>query len=226
MRRLTPLSSLFSALCLALTLGAATPAGAEPQPEALLAAARLGDNDAVRTLLRAGSAIDPRDAAGNTPLLLATAKGHTTTALVLIEAGADVNLKNDMQDSAYLLAGARGELDIVRATIEHGANLKSTNRYGGTALIPACERGHVATVKLLLEAGVDPDHVNRLGWTGLLEAILLSDGGPRHQEIVALLIAHGADVNLPDGDGVSPLTHARQRGHTATARLLEQAGAR
>ncbi|MDI9787105.1 ankyrin repeat domain-containing protein, partial [Pseudomonas aeruginosa] len=69
-----------------------------------------------------------------------------------------------------------------------GADLKSTNRYGGTALIPACERGHVEVVKTLLQAGVDPNHVNKLGWTGLLEAILLSDGGPRHQEIVRLLI--------------------------------------
>ena len=79
----------------------------------------------------------------------------------------------------------------------------STNRYGGTALIPACERGLVETVRMLLAAGVDPNHVNRLGWTGLLEAIILSDGGPDHQAVVALLIAGGADVNLADGDGRS-----------------------
>ncbi len=64
---------------------------------------------------------------------------------------------------------------------------------------------------LLTETDVDVDHVNRLGWTALLEAILLSDGGPRHQEIVALLIEHGADVDLADGDGVRPLAHARAR---------------
>ncbi|MDI9674949.1 ankyrin repeat domain-containing protein, partial [Pseudomonas aeruginosa] len=84
--------------------------------------------------------------------------------------------------------GAEGRLEILRLTLLHGADLKSTNRYGGTALIPACERGHVEVVKTLLQAGVDPNHVNKLGWTGLLEAILLSDGGPRHQEIVRLLI--------------------------------------
>ena len=63
--------------------------------------------------------------------------------------------------------------------------------------------------KPLEESDVDVDHVNRLGWTALLEAILLSDGGPRHQEIVRLLIEHGADVDLADGDSVRPLAHAR-----------------
>ncbi len=122
-------------------------------------------------------------------------------------------------------AGAEGRLEILRLTLLHGADLKSTNRYGGTALIPACERGHVEVVKTLLQAGVDPNHVNKLGWTGLLEAILLSDGGPRHQEIVRLLIDAGADVNLADADGVSPLAHARQRGQGGIERLLLAAGA-
>jgi hypothetical protein len=69
------------------------------------------------------------------------------------------------------------------------------------------------------------NHVNRLGWTALLEAILLSDGGPRHQELVALLIEHGADVDLPDKDGVRPLAHARTRGQSEIIALLTAAGA-
>ena len=214
---------------MSFALGAVSPSAAGAaggDPAALLGAAQAGDTARIRALLDAGTPVDPRDGSGNTPLLLATAQGHTAAALALIAAGADVNLKNGMQDSAYLLAGARGELAILRATLDHGADLKSTNRYGGTALIPACERGHVDTVRVLLEAGVDPDHVNRLGWTGLLEAVLLSDDGPAHQAIIKLLIAHGADVNLPDGDGVTALTHARQRGQDASAALLLAAGAR
>ena len=70
------------------------------------------------------------------------------------------------------------------------------------------------------------DHINRLGWTALLEAILLSDGGPRHQQIVQLLLAAGANPNLADGDGVRPLLHAQQRGYTAMADLLCAAGGR
>lgn len=57
----------------------------------------------------------------------------------------------------------------------------------GTALIPAAERGHVEIVReLLTRTDVDVNHVNRLGWTALLEAIILSDGGPRDTEVVRL----------------------------------------
>ena len=41
-----------------------------------------------------------------------------------------------------------------------------------------------------------------------------SDGGPRHQRIVASLIRHGADVNIPDHEGRTPLHHALSRGFT------------
>lgn len=188
---------------------------------ALLQAAASGEAERVKTLLEQGAKIDARDGQGNTPLLRATQENKIETARVLIDAGADVNAQNGMQDSAYLLAGARGYREILAMTLAHGANLKSTNRYGGTALIPACERGHVETVDMLLRAGVDPDHVNKLGWTGLLEAVILGDGGPRHQAIVARLIEGGANVNLPDADGMTPLQHAQQRGQTEVIRLLE-----
>ena len=79
---------------------------------------------------------------------------------------------------------------------------------------------------LLLEAGVAPDHVNKLGWTALLEAIILGDGGPVHTEIVRLLVQGGADVNIADKDGVTPLTHAKRHGYTAIAQILQAAHAR
>jgi ankyrin repeat protein len=41
-----------------------------------------------------------------------------------------------------------------------------------------------------------------------------------------LLIAHGADVTIPDQDGVTPLQHARRRGFTEIEHMLAQAGAR
>jgi ankyrin repeat protein len=127
-----------------------------------------------------------------------------------------------------LLAGALGDVEILKVLIaaKPGPDFKRVNRYGGSALIPACERGHVDAVKLLIKAGVPVDHVNRLGWTALLEAIILADGGKPHQQIVKALIAAGADVDLADKDGVSPLKHARLRGYVKIVEMLESADAR
>jgi uncharacterized protein len=60
----------------------------------------------------------------------------------------------------------------------------------------------------------------------LLEAIILGDGGRSHTEVVRLLVGAGADVNLADGEGVTPLEHARQRGYEKIFRILQSAGAR
>jgi hypothetical protein len=40
------------------------------------------------------------------------------------------------------------------------------------------------------------------------------------------LIAAKVDVNIPDGEGVTPLAHARQRGQEPIVQLLLAAGAR
>jgi ankyrin repeat protein len=181
---------------------------------------------AVSQLLAEGAKVDARNDNGTTALLVATHANAVDAARVLIEAGADVNAKDRIDDSPYLYAGARGHLEILKLTLSHGADLKSTNRYGGTALIPASERGHVETVRTLIEAGVDVDHVNNLNWTALLEAVILGNGGPRHQQIVDLLVKAGADVNLADGNGVTPLQHARSAGYREIEKILSAAGAR
>jgi uncharacterized protein len=90
----------------------------------------------------------------------------------------------------------------------------------------AAHHGHVETVRDLLKTTIDIDHVNRLGWTALLEAIILGDGGAAHTEIVRLLVAHGARLQLADAQGVTPLAHAQHRGQTAIVDILRRAGAR
>jgi ankyrin repeat protein len=195
--------------------------------EPLISAAERGDTAAALRLIADGADINAQDARGRTPVLAATHANRVETVRALIAAGADINIRDNLKDNPFLYAGAEGLLDILRLTIAAGADTRITNRFGGTALIPAAERGHVAVVEMLLtRTNVDVNHINNLGWTALLEAIVLSDGGPRHQKIVQLLIDYNADVTIADKDGVTPLQHARQRSFAEIARALIQAGAR
>jgi ankyrin repeat protein len=194
--------------------------------QALLAAAGRDDAAAVKTALDAGAAIDARDDHGQTALLLAVQRGDIDLARYLISRGADLNAEADNLVTPWLLAGALGRTEMLAAMLDAGTvDYARRNRYGGNALIPACERGHVETVRLLLSRSkIDVNHVNNLGWTALLEAVILGDGGPRHIEIVKLLLAAGADPNIADNDGVTPLRHARDRRYDAIAAIIRDAG--
>jgi uncharacterized protein len=190
----------------------------------LHAAVAAGDLAAVRNLIASGAALDRRNGAGETPLLVAVQKDQLEIAKVLIAAGADINAQAANRDTPWLLAGASGRTEMIRAMIPKGPDFSVRNRYGGSALIPACERGHVETIKLLLTTKIDVNHVNDLGWTGLLEIVILGDGGPRHQQAAKLMLAAGADPNLADKDGLTPLAHARKNGQKEVAKLIELAG--
>jgi uncharacterized protein len=208
--------------CVALL--AAAPAQATPANDAkLIEAASRGDAPAVRALLRAGASTAARDAEGRTALVAATYANAVDAARALIEAGADVNAQDKLKNSAYLLAGARGHLEILKLTLPK-ADFKSLNRYGGTALIPACHYGHVDTVRELLKWPVDINHVNNLGWTALLETAILGDGSAKYVEIARMLLAAGAKPNVADRQGITPLMHAKQRGHAALAEVLARGG--
>ncbi|MFF4105113.1 ankyrin repeat domain-containing protein [Streptomyces sp. NPDC001903] len=187
----------------------------------LLDAARAGDAEAVRAAVEGGANIEVRDAELRTPLLLASLGNHVEAARALVAAGADVDAQDARQDSAWLVTGVTGSVAMLRTLLPAGPDLRLTNRFGGVSHIPASERGHVAYVReVLAVTDIDVDHVNRLGWTALLEAVILGDGGPAHQEIVRLLLAAGADRELADGDGVSALAHAERRGYAEIAELL------
>jgi uncharacterized protein len=217
-----------SGLIAALLLARQKASGAEEteMPTELHEAAASNDAARIRDLLAGGAKIDARDKARRTPLLAATRANAIEAARALIKAGADVNAKDNIRDTPFLYAGAEGRLEILRLCLKAGANLEDTNRYGGTALIPAAHHGHPETVAELLKTGIEIDHVNNLGWTALLETIILSDGGPTHRNILKQLIDAGADVNIADADGVSPLAHAKARGYVEMIATLESAGAR
>ncbi|MDI1318597.1 MAG: ankyrin repeat domain-containing protein [bacterium] len=198
---------------------------APAKDQQLIAAATRGEVAEVKALLAEGAGVGAKDKLGRTALLAATHANQIETAAVLIAAGADVNARDNIMDSPYLYAGAEGRLEILRLTLAAGADLKSTNRFGGTALIPAAEKGHVENVRELLKTKIDVNHVNRPGWTALLE-VCLKPRGPAYVEITRLLLAGGANPNLADKQGVTPLAHAVRTGNREVAELLKVAGGR
>ena len=79
---------------------------------------------------------------------------------------------------------------------------------------------------MLIGTGAPLDHVNNLGWTALIESIVLGDGGPRHTDTLKALVEAGANANLADRNGQTPLTLARRRGYGEMVKVLERAGVR
>lgn len=192
----------------------------------LFQAVEKGELVALQNALDQKVYINAQDSKKRTALMIATYNQDVEAVKLLIDAGANVNIQDDLLNTPFLYAGAEGYLDILKLTIQAGADPTIVNRYGGTALIPAAEHGHVEVIEELLnDTTINVNHVNFLGWTALMEAIVLNNGNPIQQTVVQLLIDHGADVNIPDNDNVTPLQHAKKQGFKEIENILIEAGA-
>jgi uncharacterized protein len=145
-------------------------------------------------------------------------------ARALIARGADVNAKDNTVQSAYLISTSEGYLELLNLTLKHGADVDSKDSLNGTGLIRAADRGHADIAGRLVQAGVKINHINNLGWTALHEAIILGDGSGRYVDTVRVLVAAGADLQLPSQrDKISPIEHATAKGHNEITQVLRTA---
>jgi hypothetical protein len=216
--------------CLTLIAGWTSPSFGQIPPSpaersgyaGLLAAAARGDATQIKALIANGARPDVRDAYQRTPLHVAAYGGHHEAMRALASAGADPNaLEHDRYDMVTIAAVAN-DVPTLDVALALGASARNvTSRYDGTALIAAAHLGHVEVVRTLIRAGAPLDHVNNLGWTAVIEAIVLGDGGPRHTETLRALVEAGANVNLADRNGQSPLALATARGYRTMAGLLK-----
>jgi ankyrin repeat protein len=88
-------------------------------------------------------------------------------------------------------------------------------------LVLAAERGDASEVRRLIAAGADVNWQDEKQDSAFLVA-----GARGRVEGVRLLLAHKANPNIADRDGVTPLAHARRRGYDRMARLIAGAGGR
>ncbi len=193
----------------------------------LLAAVQKGDQGDVAKLIKSGTDINVRDNHGRTPLMLVAHNKDHAMARLLIKAGADVNALDIERYDVITISGVADDPEMIRIALTAGGKADLiTSPYNGTALIASAHLGRVEVVNILIAAKAPLDHVNILGWTALIEAIVLGDGGPDHTAIVDALIKAGADVNIADRQGATPLTLARGRGFKGMVKLIEAVGGR
>ncbi|CAM8649096.1 Arp FOG, Ankyrin repeat [Comamonadaceae bacterium] len=189
----------------------------------LHAAAARGDVATLTQLLSAKADINQRDAYGRTPLHVATFSKQRAAVRALIQAGADTGaLENDRYDAVTIAAVADDE-ETLRTLLSLGASAKLvTSRFEGTALIAAAHLGHDGVVRQLIAAGAPLDNVNNLHWTATIESIVLGNGGARHQATLRALVEAGANLQLTDRHGKTPMDLARSYGYAEMVRLLEK----
>lgn len=216
----TGMTALYAAVDMH-TLGWAHGRAPPPPPE-------LGERDSVaiaRLLLKHGAnpnaVLDrpklqrhhtPGDSslgAGTTPLMRAAKRGDVTMMRLLLEHGADSTLRQKDQTTLLMIAAGRGW----RGGFD-------TARDSGT------EAEAIEAIELCLEIGLELDAVNEEGESPLHSALRRGDS------VVAFLIQRGANVNLKDKRGRTPLDLAmsfrdRAEGtlnHPTVVDMLRKAG--
>jgi len=142
-------------------------ASAQAKGEALMAAARAGQLDAIALLLKAGADPNVHGGVNDWPAVMhAIHKNQRQAVLALLDGGADVNAKNQKGLTALMMAAGYGYADIVRDLLARGADPNAETTDGSAALtaavggVPDIDRFTVCscqtdTVKALLDKAPD-----------------------------------------------------------------------
>ena len=188
--------------------------------------AERGSLPAVKACLAAGAELETADWQEEegeqwTPLMFAARGGHEEVLEALLEGGASVALSNGDYPPGVMAQVCEGRptAAIVRRLAEAGATAKSLDVIGISALCHAASHGDLAVLQALVSLGADvKDPASALG-TPLHTA--------RSAEVVRWLVeTQGANVNLLDDEGATPLRRARERGDATVIRALVALGAR
>ena len=187
----------------------------------LVEAAKEGNGDAVRGLLRQQVDVNARDPDGSTALLWAAYRGDLDVAGLLIAAGADPNAANDYGETPLSLACQNRNMPLAQELLSAGANPNAAKRNGETVLMSAARTGNSDVVELLIARGANVNAREMTkGQTALMSAV-----ARKHLLVAEVLIAAQADVNASSQSGSTALHFAVQQGSVQAAKLLLSANA-
>jgi uncharacterized protein len=198
-----------------------------------------GDADLVAKLLAAGADANARNDYGSTPMSEAAIRGDVKILGALLAAHADVDSANADGQTALMILSRTGNVAAAELLIAHGAQVNAREKWRDqTALMWAAAEQQPAMVRLLLSHGAEVEGrslVNNWarqvtseprmqarpsgGFTALLYAARSGC-----LECAQLLIKAGADPNLADPDGVSPLLESVLNFHFDLAAFLVRHG--
>lgn len=221
---------------------------ASPPDVRLLQAARREDVTTMRALLKEHPGLVGHDPAGGGLLPARTCEilhSSVAGARELLDHGVDPNARDERPGATALHHACwAGSAALVETLLDGGANpYLRDHSYDSTPLGWANENGQRAIMDLLRER-TPPDIVDA-AWLGDADRVasilseqpdlanglasgrlspLRSAAWHGHEDVVRILLRHGADPSLPNHDsGRTALDFAKERGHTAIARLLRDA---
>ena len=170
----------------------------------------------VKLLIANGADVNLRGAGGKTAIFDAALAGcgYQDCVEMLIAAGADLDLRDDLGRTVLMLVAAAENYQILNLLIQAGA---STAGLESIQLIQAASAGNIDRVQSLLATKVNLDFDRG--------AAIGKAAAAGHTQIVKLLIQAGANVNLSDRAGFTPIASAAYLGHGEIVNLLVAAGA-
>ena len=142
---------LFTTIAAVLVVGCGPP---EPPDFSIHEAVGIGNIEAVKQHLAAGTDVNAETRDRVTPLHPAAANGHKEIAELLVAEGADVNAKDDKKGwTPLLIAAVAGHKETAELLIAKGADVNAKAVTGETPLDSAIKSKNTETANLLRKHG-------------------------------------------------------------------------